>query len=242
MMVVHLLPYLFGIFVIFYLLNKAIKKLIYSPKIQLLGKFVTHVQTTKKVVALTYDDGPNPPDTDRLLAVLARLQVKATFFVLGRQVEQYPETAKIILSQGHELGNHSYSHPKMLWKSPKFIRSEIQKTDRLLREVGVTGNIHFRPPYGLKFVVLPYVLMQLGKVTISWDVDSEDYQKLDSQAIVDNVLDLVKPGSIILLHDSLDNLGGDRSKTITATEILIEKLLINGYQFKTISELLALQD
>jgi peptidoglycan-N-acetylglucosamine deacetylase len=242
MMVMHLLPYLLGVFVIFYLLNKALNKLIYSPKIQLLGKFVTHVNTKEKVVALTYDDGPNPPDTDRLLDVLEQLQVKATFFVIGKQVEQYPETVKLMLNQGHELGNHSYSHPKMLWKSPKFIRSEIQETDRLLREVGVAGNIHFRPPYGLKFVLLPYVLRQLGKVTISWNVDSEDYQKLESQAIVDNVLDLVKPGSIILLHDSLDNLGGDRSKTIAATKILIEKLLINGYQFKTISELLALQD
>lgn len=241
-MVMYLLPYLLGIIVIFYLANKALKKLICSPKIQLLGEFVTRVKTTQKVVALTYDDGPNPPDTDRLLAVLEQFQVKATFFMLGKQVEQYPETAKTILSQGHELGNHSYSHAKMLWKSQKFIRSEIQETDRLLREVGVTGNIHFRPPYGLKFIVLPYVLRQLGKVTISWDIDSEDYQKLEAQAIADKVLDLVKPGSIILLHDALDDLGGDRSKTIAATKISIERLLSNGYQFKTVSELLALQD
>ncbi len=242
MMMMQPLPYLLGILVTFYISIKAVKKLTYSPKIQLLGEFVTHVKTQKKVVALTYDDGPNPPDTDLLLAVLEQLQVKATFFVLGKQVEQYPETAKIILSKGHELGNHSYSHPKMLWKSQEFIRSEIQKTDRLLREVGVTGNIHFRPPYGLKFVMLPYVLMRLGKVTISWNINSEDYQKLESQAIVDRVLELVKPGSIILLHDALDDLGGDRSTTIAATKKLVEILLVNGYEFKTVSELLALQD
>lgn len=230
-----------GVPITLYIGRKVLRRLTYSSRIQLLGKFVDRVKTQEKVVALTYDDGPNPPYTDRLLDVLNRLEVKATFFVLGKQVELYPETAKAIVSEGHELGNHSYSHPQMIRKTPAFLKSEIQKTDRLLRELGVTGNIHFRPPFGLKFLMLPYTLMRLGKVSVLWNLDSEDYQISDPTVVVDNLLARVSPGSIILLHDALDDLKGDRSVAIAATELLVEKLRSQGYAFKTVSELLALK-
>ncbi len=227
---------------VFRLSNNALKRITFSTRIQLLGKSIRQVKTKAKVVALTYDDGPNPPYTTWLLDVLEQHQVKATFFVIGKQVEQYPETVKLMLDRGHELGNHSYSHTKMVGKSLEFIRSEIQKTDLLLYELGIEGNIHFRPPFGIKFIALPYVLLRLGKSTILWNVDSEDYKLLESQVIVNNVLDRVKPGSIILLHDALDDLGGDRSRTIIATGMIIKNLKKSGYQFKTVSELLALRN
>jgi peptidoglycan-N-acetylglucosamine deacetylase len=225
----------------FYVLKKVFRKIVYSPRIQLLGQYVDRVNTSEKTIALTYDDGPNPPYTHELLDVLSRHQVKATFCVLGKQVEQYPETLKSIVAEGHEVVNHSYSHPQMIWKSPAFIRSEIQKTDRLLHELGVKGDINFRPPFGMKFLLLPYVLNRLKKVSVLWNIDAKDFQTSNPHTIVDTVLSQVVPGSIVLLHDALDDLKGDRSGTILATEILIEKLRSQGYQFKTVTELLALK-
>jgi peptidoglycan/xylan/chitin deacetylase (PgdA/CDA1 family) len=176
----------------FYVFKKVFRKIIYSPNFQLLGKYVDRVQTPEKTIALTYDDGPNPPYTHQLLDVLARHQVKATFCVLGKQVEQYPETLKLIVSEGHEVANHSYSHPQMIWKSPAFIRSEIQKTDRLLRELGVRGDIHFRPPFGMKFLLLPYILTRLQKVSILWNIDAKDFQTSNPHTIVDTVIGPVR--------------------------------------------------
>lgn len=211
-----------------------LNKLAKTSKFQLLGDFATHVSTEEKVVALTYDDGPNPPYTEKLLEVLDRHQVKATFFVVGKEAEQYPDTLKAMIAQGHELGNHSYSHAALIWKRPKFVWSEIQKTDQLLRNLGVTQPIQFRSPFGFKLFVLPYLLSKLGKTNILWNVDPRDFEATDSQPIVDHVLANVKPGSIILLHDG----GRECLPTIAATEKLIQTLHAQGYRFKTVSELL----
>jgi peptidoglycan-N-acetylglucosamine deacetylase len=223
----------------FYLTKKVLKKISYSTEIQLLGTMVSNVPTQAKTIALTYDDGPNPPYTHQLLDVLNRHQVKATFFVLGKQIEQYPDTIRSMISQGHELGNHSYSHPYMTWKKPAFLQSEIIKTDRLLRSHGVEGEILFRAPFGLKFLVLPYILNKLNKTNVLWNIDPQDFATSDPNEIVDRIMSKLTPGSIVLLHDALDDLKGDRSGTIAATEILIQKLHAQGYQFKTVSELIA---
>jgi peptidoglycan-N-acetylglucosamine deacetylase len=238
-MIILALLSILSILAILRILHAVFMKIVYSTKIQFLGKFFYRVKTNEKFIALTYDDGPNPPNTDRLLDVLAQYQVKATFFVLGKQVELYPEVIQRTISLGHELGNHSYSHPKMVWKKPAFIHSEIVKTDRLLRELGVKGEIHFRPPFGMKFLILPYILTRLKKTSILWNLDSTDYKLAESTAIVDNIMKQIVPGSIVLLHDALDDRKGDRSATILATRMLIEELKSQGYKFKTISELLA---
>lgn len=214
----------------FYLLNQLTK----STKIQVLGELVSHVNTQEKVVALTYDDGPNPPYTNQLLDIFDRHHVKATFFVIGNMIEKHPETVRLVLSKGYELGNHSYSHKRMVFNSPSFIRSEIETTDNLLRQLGVKQEIHFRAPYGRKLIVLPYFLAQMHKKNILWNVNPKDYGASSSAAIANYVLEKVVPGSIINLHDG----GGDRSKTVAATEIIIKKLQEKGYTFKTVSELI----
>ncbi len=228
----------FGKFIIFLFITLLtiyfVNTLTKTTKFQLLGELVNHVNTKDKVVALTYDDGPNPPYTNQLLEVLERNQIKATFFVVGKMIEKHPETVQLVLSRGHELGNHSYSHKRLVFENPSFIRSEIEKTDQLLHQLGVKQEIHFRAPYGRKFVVLPYILAQMDKKNILWDVNSNDYKASSSEFIENYVLEHVSPGSIVLLHDG----GGERSKTVAATESLIKKLQEKGYTFKTVSELI----
>jgi len=213
-----------------YLLNALSK----TTKFQVFGELVNHVDTKEKVVALTYDDGPNPPYTNQLIGILERNQIKATFFVVGNIIEKHRATVRLVLSKGHELGNHSYSHQKMTSENPSFIRSEIEKTDQLLRQLGVKEEIHFRAPYGRKFLVLPYLLAKMNKKNILWNVNPNDYKAQNSEVIENYVLEHVSPGSIILLHDG----GGDRSRTVAATESLIKKLGEKGYTFKTVSELM----
>src|SRR4028119_121537 len=190
-----------------------------------------------KVVALTYDDGPSSPYTNQLLDILDRYQVKATFFEVGRKIEKYPEIVPMIVARGHELANHSYSHTDMMSKPREFLLSEIEKTDKLLQELGVKqDSISFRPPFGRRGVVLSYLLSQMQKKLILWDVNSLDYETttLTAEDIANRVIDNVRSGSIVLMHDS----GGDRSKTLAATQVIVKTLQSKGYAFKTVSELL----
>ncbi len=190
----------------------------------------------EKVVALTYDDGPYPPYTNQLLDILDRYQVKATFFEIGRNIEKHPEIVPMIIARGNELGNHSYSHKDMMFKPREYLLSEIEKTDKLLQELGVKqDSISFRPPWGRRFVVLSYLLSQMHKKLIMWDVDSQDYEKTHTaQEIANQVINNVRSGSIVVMHDG----GGDRSKTVAATDIIVKTLQSKGYAFKTVSELL----
>jgi len=139
------------------------------------------------------------------------------------------------LKKGHELGNHGYDHKIMVFKSPDYVRSQIAKTNDLLRRVGMDGEIYFRSPFGEQFIVLPYILDQIDMKNILFDVEPQDYRGLDSERIADYVLKNTKPGSIILLHDGYQAAG---SKVAQTTERVILGLKEKGYQFKTVSELL----
>lgn len=218
----------------FFLSYKLIRKIIITPKFQLFGDYASCIKTSRKVVALTYDDGPNPPFTKDLIDLLEELRVKATFFVIGQNVEKHPEIAELLISQGHELGNHSYSHVHLIGRSLSFIGSQIEKTDSLLRDLGLEKTTHFRSPFGFKFLVLPWILMRMNRKNILWNIDPKDYEANSHESIVQHVLQTVSPGSIILLHDG----GGDRSNTVKATEIIVHELRSRGYEFKTISDLL----
>jgi peptidoglycan/xylan/chitin deacetylase (PgdA/CDA1 family) len=197
---------------------------------------INRADIQEKLVALTYDDGPYPPYTNQLLDILDRYQVKATFFEIGRNIEKHPEIVQAIAARGDELANHSYSHKDMMFKPREYLLSEIEKTDKLLQELGVKqDSISFRPPWGRRFVVLSYLLSQMHKKLIMWDVDSQDYeQKLTADDIANRVIENVRSGSIVVMHDG----GGDRSKTVAATETIVKSLQSKGYAFKTVSELL----
>ena len=150
---------------------------------------------TEKVVALTFDDGPNPVETPMMLDLLDRHQVKATFFMMGRSVERWPDAAREVLARGHEIGNHSYSHPRLVFMSPARVREEIERTDALLRGIGVTGEIFFGPPHGSRFIVLPYVLMQMKRTAVYSYTDPEEWKRPPASVMVERVLRQVRPGS-----------------------------------------------
>ena len=199
---------------------------------QLFGDYVVRVDTNEKVVAMTFDDGPHPTHTPVVLAVLDRHHVKATFFLMGRNVERHATVAREVVSRGHEVGNHSYSHPRLLFMSPGRVREEIERTDELIRGLGVSAPIHFRPPHGARFIVLPYVLKRMGKLGVGTDVNPDEWRRRPAAVMTESIMRQVKPGSIIGLHDVLG------VETIKTLENVLERLVAQGYRFETVSQLL----
>lgn len=210
-------------------------KLMNSRTFQLFGSIVPRVDTQEKVVALTFDDGPSEK-TGQILDVLQGLDVKATFFLVGSSIEQFPEEAKNIAAAGHQIGNHTYSHNRMVLRSLPYISGEIEKTDALIRQAGYQGEIQFRPPNGKKFILVPYYLMKQDRTTITWDLEPNSYPDVDSSSgsIAKYVVDNAKPGSIILLHVMFDSQG----HSIGALQGIVEGLREKGYQFVTVNQLL----
>lgn len=201
-----------------------------SRTVQAFGRLVARVETSRPVVALTFDDGPRGHAP--VLDVLGRHGVPATFFVCGSGMEQPAEMAlaRRMVAEGHELGNHSYSHRRMVLKTPGWVAREVEATDRLIRQAGHAGPITFRPPYGKKLLVLPFYLAQTGRTTVMWDVEGE------LAATPEGILAVVKretrPGSIILLH-------GARQATQAAVEPIVKWLASEKYRLVTVSELLS---
>jgi peptidoglycan-N-acetylglucosamine deacetylase len=208
-----------------------------SRTFQFFGELVPRVNTQQKFVALTFDDGPIPGSTEEILSVLNEGGIKATFFVTGAELEQHPEQGRKLIAAGHELGNHSFSHSRMVLITPSIVKFEIERTDELIRKDGSQGPIHFRPPFGKKLLVLPYYLSQHSRKSITWDVEPDSFPQIASDAskIVEYVLANTKPGSIILLHVMYPS----RKESLKSVEGIITGLKSRGYEFKTVSELLA---
>lgn len=209
-----------------------------SRTFQFFGELVARVNTTDKVVALTFDDGPSPKAKE-VLDILEDNGVKATFFVIGNELERNMLEGKRIAAAGHELGNHTYSHQRMVFKSPAFIKEEIEKTDALIRQTGYQGEIHFRPPNGKKLLVLPYYLSRHHRNTITWDIEPDSFPEIAGRTnqIVHYVVQNTRPGSIILLHVMYDS----RQESFEAIQGIVNGLKAKGYSFKTVSELLEYQ-
>ncbi|WP_163182818.1 MULTISPECIES: polysaccharide deacetylase family protein [Neobacillus] len=217
---------------LFVLLLFSINQLMNSRTYQLFGDLINKVETDQKVVALTFDDGPTNKNPD-LLPLLEKYHAKATFFLIGADIEKYPEEAKKLVEEGHQLGNHTYSHDRMVFKTPSFIKEEIEKTDRLIREAGYKGEIVFRPPYGKKLVGLPYYLKKHDRKTILWNLEPDSYFTSASDKIK-YVKENIKPGSIILLHPWY----GDSAEELKAIEGILQELSNEGYEFVTVEELI----
>lgn len=207
-----------------------------SRTIQLFGDIIHRVDTNEKVVALTFDDGPMPIQTQTILRILKENDVKASFFLVGEAVSAHPEETEMIIQAGHEVGNHSYTHQRMVLKSSDFISLELTKTEAALRKAGAEGPIHFRPPYGKKLAVLPYYLWKNDILSITWDVEPESYEQIgvNSLKIAQHVVKSVEPGSIILLHVMFKS----RETSMNAVGDIIRGLRAKGYRFVTVSELL----
>ena len=204
------------------------------------GDGVYKVQTSEKMVALTFDDGPDPRYTAEIGQILAKAGAPSTFFVMGRHAEQHPELIQTLMTQGHELGNHTWSHPSLRMMSPQAIRNELESTDRLLRELGYTQSIPFRSPYGHSWFILPQILKQRHQANILWTVQMNDWKPEKPEVMMELLAPEFEPGAIILLHDGDgESEGADRSNTITVVQQILDTYQAQGYQFVTVSELLA---
>ena len=224
-------------FVIFFLsAGYGLMEVMDSRSFQLFGEIINRVETEEKVVALTFDDGPTD-NTAEILDILDAAGIKATFFLTGREMEGLPAETKRIVEAGHEIGNHSYSHKRMIFKPPGFIKDEVNRTDKFIRAAGYLGDISFRPPYGKKLFFLPGFLARNDRKTIMWNIEPDSYPEVasDSQAIIEHVKEKIEPGSIILLHVMYDQNVTSRN----AIAGIVETLEAKDYSFVTVSELLA---
>lgn len=221
------------------LVGAGVFQLAKSRTFQLAGELVSRVETQAAVVALTLDDGPTPGFTEELLNTLASHQAKATFYLTGAESDKHPELVKAIVAGGHELGNHSYSHPRLLFKSGRAVAQELERTDALLRASGYNGPLTFRPPGCKRLLTAPLYLKKTGRTTVTWDLEPDSIAKLagDPQAMVDHVLRHVRPGSIVLLHGMYPR----REPSREALHEILHRLPALGYRLVTVSELLALR-
>lgn len=200
---------------------------------QLWGRIVARVETTEPMVALTFDDGPVASITPVVLDILAREGVRATFFLTGAELEGNPEAGRLIAAAGHELGNPSFSHRRMVLVGRAFVADEIGRTDRAIRATGYAGAILFRPPYGKKLWALPAWLAEHDRTTVTWDVAPDGDPATSAEAITAAALAGVRQGSILLLHVMYP--GRDRSRA--ALPLIIQGLRAKGFRFVTVSEL-----
>ncbi|HMT27473.1 MAG TPA: polysaccharide deacetylase family protein [Candidatus Absconditabacterales bacterium] len=204
-----------------------------SRSFQFFGGMVNSIKTDKNMVALTFDDGPTSGNSERVLEILARHAVKASFFVIGQEIEKCPECLKSIIEAGHQVGNHSYSHQRMVFKTPSFIQEEIKKTDELIRNASYSGEILFRTPYGKRLFLATYYLWKYRKPNVFFDVEPETYVA-GHKNIVDYVLQNTHSGSIILLHPMY----GTGNQSLAGLDEIISSLKARGFQFVTVDELM----
>ena len=214
-----------------------------APTGQWYGRTFTGLPRGTKQLALTYDDGPNDPHTRRLLEVLAKHNVRATFFLIGRYVQQRPDLARQIVQAGHIVGNHTFTHPLLTFKSAAEIRQELSACRSALEDaIGGSSNLIsnlFRPPFGGRRPAVLRIGRELGLEPVMWNVTGYDWTAPPSAVIERKVTNQIRGGNVILLHDGGHHqMGADRSQTIQATDQLIAKYKSEGYEFKTIPEML----
>jgi peptidoglycan/xylan/chitin deacetylase (PgdA/CDA1 family) len=185
-------------------------------------------------IAMTFDDGPHQTLTPKLLDLLAQKKIKATFFVLGENAERHPEILRRAVAEGHEIGNHTWSHPNLAKSSQDTLRSQLQRTDDLIRQaIGFRPKI-MRPPYGeLTSKQRQWVHDEFGYNIILWDVDPLDWKEPGPAVVSQRIIRGAKSGSIILSHDI-------HAQTIAAMPQTFDALLAKGFRFVTVSELLSL--
>ena len=193
------------------------------------------ISTKDKKIALTFDDGPHYKYTDRILDILESYGVKATFFVIGVNAEKYPEKVKKIASHGHEIGNHTYSHPHLKSISDEELQREIEKASAIISKITDKTPTIFRPPEGFCGKNITSTAEKCGCSVILWSHDTRDWAHTPSADISKKILDGVKCGDIILFHDFIT----PDTPTPDALENVIPKLIERGYEFLTVSELIS---
>lgn len=210
-----------------------------APRSQLYGRTFIGERRPSRRLSLTFDDGPNDPHTLHLLDVLARHDVQATFFMVGSFVEQRPGIARAVAAAGHAIGNHTHTHPNLIFHSGGVVRRELQDCERALDNAGVARAGLFRPPFGGRTPIVLRAARDLGLEPIMWSVTAHDWKPYSPERIAQLVHRQVRGGDVILLHDGGHlRMGVDRSASVRATELIIQRYQGEGFEFVTIPEMM----
>lgn len=204
-------------------------------------KSIFHVNIAEKIVALTFDDGPSLVWTPMILDELKKADIRATFFMLGEHVARYPEIARRVAEEGHEIGNHTYDHHVLLYYKPGELKKEIKSAEQIILKSAGRTTRYFRPPKAWLTAGDKKEIEELGYKVILWSLNSKDWVTFDDKYMVKYIAGRVHPGDIILFHDSggvFGTEGGDRDETVRSISQLANKLRQMGYRFVTVSELL----
>jgi len=195
----------------------------------------SRVATSLPFIALTFDDGPHPTQTPRLLDMLKARNVKATFYVVGTNARRYPDILRRIVAEGHEIGNHTVNHPNLTKLSEEGVRQELRGThDAIVSATGIAPKT-MRPPYGaITTAQKAWIRKEFGYPSILWSVDPEDWKKPGSSVVTSRLVSGASPGGILLVHDI-------HSPTVDAIPSAVDQLLAKGYKFVTVTQLLAME-
>jgi peptidoglycan/xylan/chitin deacetylase (PgdA/CDA1 family) len=213
-----------------------------SPTGQWFGPTFAHGIRGSRQIALTYDDGPNDPHTLHLLDVLAKHGVHATFFMIGRYVQQRPDIVRAVAQAGHVIGNHTFTHPRLIFQSEARTRTQLVDCRHALQDaIGQHSNL-FRPPFGGRRPVTLRIARELGLQTVMWNVSGNDWKALPAALIEKKVARQIRGGDVILLHDGSHRaLGADRAPTVITTESLIRRYRDQGYELVTVNGMQAIR-
>ncbi len=196
------------------------------------GRPIVSVASHGRAVALTFDDGPNPDATPLILDALRARGVRATFFILGRHAERWPDLVRRVAEEGHAIGNHGYYHRKLHFRSPAYVRDDLERgTAMIERAAGVRPRL-FRAPHGFRSPWVSAIARSLGQRTVGWSLGVWDSDRPGAQVIADRTVDGARPGSILLLHDGDGyDAAGDRLQTAHAVPMIVDRLHAQGYRF-----------
>jgi peptidoglycan/xylan/chitin deacetylase (PgdA/CDA1 family) len=211
-----------------------------APQGQWYGQTFAGGMRGSKQIALTYDDGPNDPHTLKLLDVLAKHSVRATFFMIGRYVRQRPDIARAVAQAGHAIGNHTFTHPLLIFQSAAETRAQLSDCHQALGDAIGEHSKLFRPPFGGRRPATLRIVRSLGFETVMWNVTGYDWNAPPAAVIEQKVARQMRGGDVILLHDGGHRaMGADRAQTVIATGNLIRLYRDQGYEFVTVEEMLA---
>ncbi len=205
---------------------------------------VTHGDRRRPAIALTFDDGPDPETTPRLLELLARHGAHATFFLIGSHAEQYPELVRRLAREGHEIGNHTYAHPRLLNLARSHpMQREIERGQQALQALAPSAATpSYRPPVGLKSPWLARVQRRLGLRVVLWSLHARDTGRATAEQVAHRVLTRIGPGDIVVMHDGHDICGRHRRTAVAALELVLPELDRRGLKAVTVEQLLGAQE
>jgi len=196
------------------------------------GVPISRLATKDRAVALTFDDGPNPDATPLVLDALALRGVKATFFMLGRHAERWPDLVKRVADEGHSIGNHGYFHRKLHFKSPSYVRRDLELGTSAIERASRVRPSLFRAPHGFRSPWVTAIARSLGQRTVGWSLGVWDSDRPGVEAIAMRTVEGARPGSILLLHDGDGyDPSGDRVPTARAVPVIVDRLLAQDYRF-----------